>query len=330
MKVTERNTKKEIIDELRSTNQLLKEAQKQLTDEKKRFATPSTELKITKNASTVKKAVDLNPDSIREERLKITEFYSSIENQARGVKEQLDLLQEAKAILEKELDELHDIKSEADTLEALVRANAIEKEKYHEEKKSLEKSWTNKIQHMEDAYLEKQDDLEKSRQRKKEEYKYQFNKHIMMEEDAWEQETTERKRKLDKEENEIREKLKKAADELTAKHAEFNDYKTQVEAFPEKLAQAVEEAKTKAVKRLEQSHHFKTEHLKKDNEIKTSLLEQKVADLTARVEDLTKRNSDLTNRLDSASEKVENIAREAISGASKQKVVLNTTSDKEK
>jgi DNA repair exonuclease SbcCD ATPase subunit len=331
MSVTEKNTKKEIWTELRTTAKLLKESQMRLAEEKKRYGVDAkAELKAAKQKAVIRMAAELDPDSIRNERLKITEFYSSIENKAREVKEQLDTLYKGKEALEAEIEELHGIKVKADTLEGLLRAHAEERESFEAEQNEARSRWRRQHEQIEQEYCEKKEDLEKNFKRREEEWHYAFNRKSKMDMDSWELEKQKRLRELEEEERAAKEELKKADDAIAEKHEEFMEYKKQVEEFPQKLTEAVEAAKAETARKLEQSTHFKVEQLKKDNQIHTSVLEHKVKDLTERNEELARRTAELTARLDSASEKVESIAREAITGAAKQKFSVYTGGDKDK
>ena len=254
-------------------------------------------------------------------------------------------LKEAINLKEKELEELFEIKKEANSLVALINAH---KEKDEELTKSFElkqielqelidskkkeidkeiaeyKAYAKKEKEKLNAeYEEYKEKLKKEREREEEEYQYELDRKKLRENNSWEEEKAEREKAIEQ----------KEAD-LTEREAKVKSYEERileleqiVEEKDNDLAIKLEENTLKVAKQCEEEFKVKEELKDKEHKCELTILQDKLSRAEATVEALKNDKADLTNKLDEAYSKIIDISSKAVQSNGTVKIVSN---DKEK
>ena len=302
-KVTEKNTKKEILEALRATEAELKAA---------REATTTTADKVeTKRKETVKETAK----QVAEE-----EILNPV------VVEKYKALKEANEMLEKELEETHEIKKSVDTLEALYVVHAKKeaelKDEYAQLKVNLEKDHQAKkaamieeykeeemlrrkaIADLKEAFAEEKKSLELTRKREEEIYEYNLQRKRAKENDNWEDKKATREKELANREAAITER-ETSMDELEAVVEESNKKLASMEiAMKVKIEEALKEGEAKA----EKVCAIKEAAVKKDAEWQKKISDEKISNLQIAIDQKNEENESLQAKLDEAYTRIQNMA----------------------
>lgn len=302
-KITEKNTKKEILEALRATEAELK-ATRELT------------------TTTVDKIEEKRKETVKETAAKVAE--EEILNPI--VIEKYKSLIEASKLIEKEIEETHEIKKSVDTLEALYVLYAkkeIElKNKYDKYKEELEEDYKcskntiieelkeqeelnkKKIAALKENYTENQKDLELKRKRETEIYEYNLNRKREIENDEWEDKKALREKMLQKREDdvELRENNIKALEKKVV------DYEALIEntkkEMEELMLKKVQEEKAK----MEKTFAIKEASVKKDAEWQKKILDEKISILEQSISSKDYEINSLKEKLDEAYSRIQKMA----------------------
>lgn len=304
-KVTEKNTKKEILEALREAEAELKE---------RREATTTTADKVEKKR---KEAVKEVAKKVAEEEILnpvVIEKYKS--------------LKEANDMLEKELEETHEIKKTVDTLEALYVVHAKKetelKEEYAGLKANLEKDHQARkaamieeykeeemlrrkaIADLKEEYAEEKKSLELARKREKEEYEYNLKRARSIENDNWEDEKTAREKELaDREAAVVKREV--AVNDLEEQLEESNNKVAMMEAaMKTKIEEAFKDGQAKA----EKVCAIKEASVKKDAEWQQKIADEKIASLEKASSSKDYEIESLKEKLDEAYGRIQQMAIE--------------------
>jgi hypothetical protein len=231
---------------------------------------------------------------------------------------------------EKTLNEVYQIKREADSLAALILTQQKKEQDFDQEFKSkcqeLEQEMEETHQQWDkeqSEYLQnrKEEEEQLKRERKREEEDYQYNLALARKKD---QDTYEAQELiLEKELKERKESFEKEIQlrwtELTKREEELNQLKSKVEQFPMELEKTKKAVEKEIADRLEFQYKYKIELTGKEIEGERRLLNQKIETLESKIKEQNELIDQLTRKTDEAGIKVENIALKAIEGASFQR-----------
>ena len=99
--------------------------------------------------------------------------------------------------------------------------------------------------------------------------------------------------------------------------------KEQIEAFPDKLAEAKEEAAREAKAKADKSFAFEKRSLEADKKHAEEMADAKIANLEAQVASLREDNAKLSEKLDDAYKKMNDVATATVQAGATVKVVSN-------
>ena len=305
-KVTEKNTKKEIMEYVKEL-----------------------ELKLAEKADSRKTTEDVKRENkvkeIKESAAKLVA--TGIVNEK--TEAQYNNLLETIKLLDKELEEVYEIQRTANTLEALLityqdKSEALEKE-YQQKLDDAVENYNNKrdewdakiaeaqadynklIKDLKASYAEERAALDKERAREKEEYAYNLNRERSIENDKWADEKAVREKVLsEKEENlAIREK---ELDELYKKVAKLESTVEDLEVKKVlEYNKGFEEGKAKAKKEAETSKGFSDRAHKAELERKDDV----IASLEKSNAELRQEKNILQAKLDEAYARIQSMAIES-------------------
>jgi hypothetical protein len=315
VKVTEKNTKRDI---LTAYNAALAEVKKLKGQKVGR----SAEVTDTKNAAVVQRATSASVKDIVQNladlRVGTNETISNLEESILEKKAQLDDIQKAIQIEKTELKTLHDVTGEADTLAALLEAQAEETRKFNALMTEARTAWDKEKSERAALLTEARVQETKDQKRRTDDFEYQFKLKQQRTADDHAEQVRLNNREITLKREEAEAEFTQRDAELTAREAEFNGYRDQVAAFPAELEKAKEAAVAAALKSEKSSRHFEVSALKRDVDTQKTISDNAIAMLQQKVDTLTEENKHLHAQLDTANAKVQSIASDAIKGAQAQ------------
>jgi len=322
--ISAKNTKNEIFEAYQEVLQQLKESKKtnQLAVQPK----PSEQVILNR-------AAQQTPDGIINDiaglKLLIGKSLEGLENQLLHEQKKLTELQQAITLKTEELEEAYGIQKNADTLAALLQAHQQRKETFEKEmlkqqaildqEITQKRSQWKKEQEAAESYQKELALTQKTmRQREEEAYVYKRDMERQKNHDQY----TSEKQALEKELLEQRALLEKDYAEREAKiqikEQEFESFKSEVEIFPVKLKQAVEETEQSVTNRLQFQYDHEIKLMQKEMESEQKLYHQRVTGLEAKIAQQEQHIKELTESAHHAGRQVQEIALKAIEGAARQ------------
>jgi hypothetical protein len=267
---------------------------------------------------------------LAELKLSLVKSLEELEENLLSEHKKLSILQQAIALQNKELADIHEIKVNSDTLAALLFAHKEKSVAFDKDMKERQQAFEQEMLLKRNHWKKEQDDLEmarkeqealtkKMRQREEEEYSYHRDLSRKKEKDQYESET----QKLNEELTLKRISLDKefAAREaiISAQEQEFNKLKEAAEKFPTDLLQATQETEKNITERLKFKYDYETQLAQKEMEGERKLYQQMITALEAKVANLEAQTRQLMDKSNQANLQVQDIAVKAIEGASRQR-----------
>ncbi len=320
--VSSRSTKTEILD---AYNALLKKLKEQKPVDRQVEKEKAEKVQIVETAAQnseekiVKGLADL--------KLGITKALDETEQQLLGEFKRLNGMRQAIEIEKKNLEEIHDIRSEADSLAALLLAQKERKQAFEAEiqqkrnefdaemmQKRLQ--WKKEQDDYERIKKEREEEVKKSRQREEEEYGYNLRLQRKKDEDAYAANKAAQEKELQEKKLILEKAWLERETDLAARERELVDLRAQVEAFPAELEQAVKATEQAVTERLQFTYQHEKAMLAKEMEGERKLSQQIIQSLETKIKEQDEQIRQLTQKTNEAGMQVQNIAIKAIEGAS--------------
>lgn len=333
--VSDKSTKTEILE---AYNELVTKMKEQKAMDAKAVKKETEEKEIVKASSLssiediVKRLAGLKLDIVTAmdglEKLLIDEF------------KKLSDLRKATEIENKNLEELYQIKAEAESLTALI---ALQKEKkaafdeelatkraeFDEEMVQKRQEWKREQERYEQEKKERETQLKKERQREEEEYSYNLKLARKKDADAYEMKKAALEKELIDRQAALEKKFAERDSIISAREKDYEEMKSKVEAFQSELAKAVKDTEKTVTERLEFKHKHQTEILMKEIEGERRLNQQIIAALEKKIKEQDELIRQLTEKANEAGRQVQDIAIKAIEGASMQRIQIEREKAKE-
>ena len=332
--ISTKNTKNEILEAYEQVlNQLteLKKANKQHIKQEQ------------EKKKTIETASQNTTDDIIQQlaglKLNLIKSLEDIESQLLNEYKRLNTLQQAIALQTKDLEEIHEIKVETETLSALLQTQKqkreifdremMERRETFEQEMSQKRSLWKKEQEEAEALRKEQEILQKkSRQREEEEYFYKRDLERQKESDLYETQ----KKLLEKELSDKKAHLEKDFAEresmIIGKEQEYQTLKNQVENMPIALKQAIEETEQSVTEKVKFKYEYEAKLTQKEVEGERKLHEQMILALQTKIEQQEKQLKELNEKTSHAGIQVQEIAVKAIEGASRQRFYSSAYAEK--
>ncbi len=326
-KLTEKNTKQEMIDAYQSLV-------KQLEEKRAAELNPEKRLEEKKTEEAVKVAETLSPDGVEREignlKSDIGKMLAEVAGKLEAEVAKYKSIQKAIEGKQRELQELYGIEKAAATLAALIESQnqkrrefeqelAEQKEELIREIETTRAEWDKERKQREAEAKEREAAEKKARDRDKEEFTYSFKR----EQQAIKDQLADEKMKLEKD---IQQKKEAATKELAEreksvaeKEREFTELRKQAGAFPKELETAVAKAVQDSSERLKLEAKNREELLRKEFEGQRNVLSTRIESLERTVKEQAELNSKFSRQLETAYQKVQEIAEKAIEGSSQAK-----------
>jgi len=320
-----KNTKNEILEayyemleQVKQTKKLNKQEEKAIVDKKAivTAATTGSPDEIVKGLATLK--------------LIITKSLKDLEDQLLAENQTLITLQQAIAIQTQELEELYEIKVNANTLAALLLAQKEKSANFDKDMKERIAMFEQEIQQNRANWKKEQEEFElvnkeqenltkKLRTREEEDYIYKRNLTRTKEQDQY----LEQKQLLEKELTEKRlaleQEFKIREEKLAAVEQELIMLKETVQNFPAEKQQAILDSENNLAQKLNFKYEYEAKLTQTEMEGERKLYQQTIGNLEAKVAKLEAQIGQFTERANQANMQVQDIAIKAIDGASRQR-----------
>ncbi len=236
----------------------------------------------------------------------IVQEFDQMEEKLNAEREKFRTLNEAVDIEKKNLEEIHQIKAEADSLEALTLTHRREKQKQEEE-----------IGRERDIFKEDIDEQKKKWEREKEEYEFQKKVKRRNEEDAYLQKKADQEKELTSDKEQFERERSEREAKLTAQEQEYEQMKNRVNGFKKELEEALSQQEKDLTEKLSQKHHFEMQLQNKDLEAEIQLRKEQILSLQSKVEEQREFIYSLGSKSDAASQQVKDIAMKAIENSNR-------------
>jgi hypothetical protein len=324
--ITVKSTKNEILEAYNALLKRIKE-QKPVDRQAEKEKVEKKEIVETAAQNSVEKIVK----GLADIKLAITKSLDEMEQQLIGEFKKLNGIRQAIDIEKKNLEEVHEIRLNADSLAALLLAQKEKKQAFEteiEQRKSdfdaemTQKKllWKKEQEDYERLKKEREEEVKKARQREEEEYTYNLKLQRKKDQDAY----AASKATLEKELEEKRLTLEKTWSEreaaLAAREKELADLKARVDLFPKELEKTVKDTEKSVTEKLQFIYKHQAEMLATETEGEKKLYQQLIASLETKIKEQEEQIRQLTQKTNEAGLQVQSIAIKAIEGASTWRV----------
>jgi hypothetical protein len=333
--ISDKNTKTEILE---AYNDMLEKMKEQKAADTKVIKKEVEEKEIVKKASQhsvegiVKNMADLKLEIIKSmdslgERL-ITEF------------KKLTELRQAIEVETKTIEDIYNIKVEAESLTALIAAQRDKRIAFEAEMEQKKADFDNDMTQKKLLWKKEQDDFEfakkeretqskKERQREEEDYLYNLQLKRKKEADVYEENAANLEKELTEKKAAFEKEFIERESSLSAREKELAELKARVDLFPKELEKAIKDAEKSVTERLNFTHSHEAELASKEIEGDRKLYQQKIAALESKIGEQDDLIKQLTQKANEAGLQVQSIAIKAIEGASSQRITVERERVKE-
>lgn len=333
--LSDKNTKAEILE---AYNDMLERLKEQKAADSKVIKKETEEKEVVKKASEY--SVEDIVKNMSELKLDIIKTMDGLGERLISQYKKLTDLQQAIDIEAKTIEDIYNIKVEAESLTALIASQKEKRAIFEDEMEQKKTVFESDMSQKRLQWKKEQDDFEftkkereaqskKERQREEEDYLYNMQLKRKKEGDAYEEEKTVLEKVLLEKKADFEREYSEREAFLSANEKQFEELKTKVESFPKELEKAIKDTEKSVTDKLNFTHKHEAELTLKEIEGERKLYEQKVGALEAKIreqEDLIKQ---LTQKANEAGIQVQNIAIKAIEGASSQRVTFEKERVKE-
>lgn len=320
--ISARSTKNEIMEAYNALLKKVKE-QKPVDRQAEKEKVEKREIVDTAAQNSVEKIVK----SIAELKLSITKSLDETEQELINEFKKLSNVRQAIEIEKKNLEEVHEIRINADSLAALLLAQKEKKlafEAEMEQKRSdfeaemsqRRLSWKKEQEEQERARKEREEETKKARLREEEEYRYDLQLQRKKDQDAYAAKKTAMEQELEEKKLTLEREWAERETVLAAREREAADLKARVESFPKELEKAVKDTEKALSESLQLRYRHEAEMLAKETEGERKLSQQIIASLQAKIKEQEEQLRQSTQKANEAGLQVQSIAMKAIEGAS--------------
>lgn len=325
--ITERNTKTEI---LKAYNEMLKKIKEEKTADRKAEKKQKEEQEIVTQAQQTSSDDIIN--RLASVKIDITKSMEDVEDKLTSEYKRFSELQQAVTIARKNLEEIHEISVQADSLTALIQAHKEEKTEFEvkieEEKRAFNEEmrqkrllWKKDQEETDLAVKERKARIEKERKQEEEDYTYNLNKKRKMEEDVYQTKKSNLERELKEKKDQFEREIAEREKTIIERESEYQELKTRSEKFPKELEKAIADTEKRVRDSLEISYKHQAALLTKEVEGERKLNQQIIASLEAKIKEKDEHIRQLTQKVNDTGMQVQDIALKAIEGASRPTII---------
>jgi hypothetical protein len=328
-----KNTKNEILEAYHEVLQRLKDSNKptkqdqKIVDEKKEILGVSA-----------KETVDGIVKNLAELKLGLNKSVEDIEEKLLSSQKKFSTLQQAIEIQTKDLEEIYEIKVNANSLSALLIAQREKSAFFEKEMKdrqiSLEQEiaqrklvWKKEQEEFELSRKEQESNAKKVRQREEEEYLYQRDITRQKERDAYLAEKQGLENELSAKRVALEKEFSEREVKISAQEQELLTLREKAEKAPMDLQKAIQETEKSVTDHLKFKFDYETKLAQKETEGERKLYQQTISSLEAKVAGFELQLQQLSEKANQSNLQVQDIAVKAIEGASRQRFLLEKSAE---
>lgn len=316
--ISTRSTKQEILEAYQAALDKLKQ---QKVVEPKQEKKKADEEKVLERVGTA--TVDGILQNIGALRLDLVKVFDNLGEQLTSEHRKLSDAREAITIEKRSLQELYDIKTEADSLAALMSTQKERQAAFEVEMTQRRLQWKQEQEQHELAHKEHTTQLKKEHDREREEYQYALKIARQRDEDAYNTKKAALEKELADQRIKAMTEIEARESALAAQGREFAELKTKVEAFPVELEKAVKEAEERTREHVEARFNHQMEIREKDIQGERKLMQQTITSLQEKIKEMEQQMKTLAQRANEAQLQVNTIALKALESTAAVRVVTS-------
>ena len=294
--VSASNTKNEILE---GYQQLMA----QYDDEKKQNKSLLKQLedkeKLIANAQKASESGDASLEDLKATFVKQVDDFKIKLDEEKG---KFNALQAALTVQKDELENLHSIKAQAESLDALIITNKLAKEKLAQEITDTKLSW----------------------EREEEAFEYNLKIKRRNDEDAYQQRKAKLEADLKEKKDTFEREMLERENAVKEKETAFAEMETKVKSYENKLSILAVETEKEVTDRLTKEFDFNKRLENKDLETEIKLLKLEIETLKAKVKEQNDVIATLNSKTTEAGKQVQEIALKAIEGSGKRIEVVSS------
>ena len=319
--ISEKSKKNEILD---AYNELLRRVQgtKEVSHQETLLQQQNDDVVVKATQFDVEHIVT----TLGQVKVMVTQSLGHLEKNLTAEYNHLSNLQQAIKIETKSLEDLHQIKKNADSLAALLLAQKerkaafdaeIEERKdaFEQERNSKRLEWALEKERYDQTTTERAATLKKERMRDEEEYRYTTTLERKKERDTYETNKEALERDLQERQKSFEQSYAQREAAITTAEHELTTLRARVEQFPNELTQAVTSAEKAVRTALEREHLYAVGLKTAEIDGEKRLQQQTISSLQARIKEQEALIRDLGNKSEVATQQVQTIALRALEGA---------------
>ncbi|GAX40043.1 hypothetical protein NIES4075_10050 [Tolypothrix sp. NIES-4075] len=330
-KPNDKNTKVEILqayEELAKEKAALKSQidQLQKNSQSATLEKPKLEPKAMNQSSTVQQKMNSTIENLAIIQLGFGSAASELSEQLSNQAFKLAEIREAIDKEVEELKQLHNLEISEDILDTLVKSYEDNAKAYQEEfsqryevlsQEILEErnTWVKEQEEYKVTTKERNENIQKTRQRETAEYKYDLELQRKLETDEYEQRQKGLYKELEEIQQEINKQWSEKEKEVSEREKQFEEAKAKVEAFPKEKEAAIKKATEEGKGIAHYQAKIKSDLYAKDVEGQKRFYEQRLQSLEQTISNQDSRILNLSKQLDSALKQVQDLAVKAIEGS---------------
>lgn len=310
--VTSKNTKSEIYE---AYKELLEEIKENKKEEPQKVQEKAQKEKMSEKSSKLADEAIINGIAS----LKLN-FSSSMDHLEKSLLEEFKKLKEIKESIdfEKEnIKELYQIKTEADTLAALLEAQRIKKTSFDGEINELQAQWEKKKKEHAEQTKEEEESIKKQRKREDEDYKYNLETARKKEQDVYDAKKSEQEQQLKTKRETFEKEFAEREIVLKEKEQEFLGLQVQAKKFPEELNIAVEQAKKTVAEELKAKFEFESMLTEKDFKAELKMKDLEIKNLHEKIKSLEETLKQQQQKIENSEKHVKDITIKTIESSAK-------------
>ncbi len=335
--VSEKSTKSQILEAYNDAMRKLKETKQ---EDRKAEKKKEEETEIVKQA--LGNSVDKIINTLSGVKIQVMNELDDVGEKLSDEFKKLSGIKRAIEIESKYLEDVYQIKSNSDTLSALIMAQKEKKVVFEgemenkrsefDEEMNLKKiQWKQEQDAYDKAKKEKELADKKEKERAEEEYKYNLALERKKDADAYAEKKAVMERELLQKKVEMTKDLDEREAAISLKEREYAELKSRVEQFPAQLEGAVKQTEKGVTERIETMYKHQFELAQRELDGERKLNKQIIQSLENKIKEQSELVHLLTEKADDAGKQVQMIAVKAIEGASTQRTItFEKTSEQSK
>lgn len=312
--VTEKNTKKQILDAYHKALREMKDRKADQLDPKAEKAkVRKVEVAEATKLENVQDVQTILGEAVKD----IQEVRSLLEDKYHKLTE----VDEAIVLRNQELQDLYGISAEAESLAALVDGHKILKVALDEDIYELRKSWTEEKAERAKSWTQEEKETEQEQERKIRDWEYDFERRKKEMGDRVTDALKAKERAFHEEAETKRKALDEREEVLTVREAKMDELDELVSRLKDETDTRVLEAAQAARDKAKTSYNIEVSALKKGHEAEVTVLTARADTLLGQVRELREENIELSTKLNEAYTKIQDVALKSLESQGNSRMV---------